>query len=251
MEEEEIDLWYEEEKQKLSEEYIKSIDAGMNIEKREKTFNKAMDVLSRKYARKHQRLREKGRSRDFRRKMFKALAFPVVMPWRAMLWLLRFAGSAIAYAVRSKCASAQFNASVMWIKNGYKLTDGAVSMARPFHFFYIKHIQMPLLILTRPFVRFGAHTKKKTEEAKQAMISAAKLTWKYSKACLKSLTKRSSNLSKSVSCRYDSISKRAKGWKDNNIRAIKSAAQHLKSKKELGDGSAESPAADTSKQQNI
>ena len=53
MEEEAIELWYEEEKQKLSEAYMHSIEKKMPLAAREKKFNAAMKKLDKEYNAKH------------------------------------------------------------------------------------------------------------------------------------------------------------------------------------------------------
>ncbi len=51
MDEEEIDLWYEEQKDRLTENYRKKIDKSKNREKIKQNYNKALATLHKKYER--------------------------------------------------------------------------------------------------------------------------------------------------------------------------------------------------------
>jgi len=155
MEEEEIELWYEEQKHELSEKYIQSINRGVALEHREAKFNKAMDRLNRKYQALHTKHRKKLKRSKRLNALLKAILFPFTATGRGFAAIFLFIGGSIRNVSRAKCGQAYFKANIAWIRNGYKIREILFAFSRPFFFFYVKHLQVPLLAICKPFVILG------------------------------------------------------------------------------------------------
>jgi len=229
---EEIELWYEEEKQKLSERYIKSIEKGMPVDRRKKVFDAAMDKLSAKYNAKHAKLLAK-KEQEKRNKALRKSAFgPLVMFGSMITKVFMFLLGGIASALKAKAANTYFSAKIFWIKNGYKVPDGTKSTFRPLYYFYVKHFKPPLLLLVSPFVRLGKRVKKKFTATIEWVKTTAQKVWKYMKIAFKFTVKHSLSAYKKVSEKYEAASKRYHDWQAKRIQADLDRKQKKKEEKE-------------------
>ena len=67
MDEDEIDLWYEDEKQKAVDEYMKELESKKNNKEAETAFNAKMDALMKKYNQlMTEKIANRGKSSRFR-----------------------------------------------------------------------------------------------------------------------------------------------------------------------------------------
>jgi hypothetical protein len=217
MEEADIELWYEEQKQILSEQYIKSIAKGMSVEHREKHFNRAMEKLNAQYEKRHTKYARMLDRKKTRSELFKTLGTPFNAVGRGFLFVARFLGSGTSRAFKDHYAQAHFNMQLVNIRHAYKMTDGLHSMSRPFYHFYVKHLKMPLIIITNPFVKLGRYVKKKITAAKDSVSKAAATVWKYTKISAKFIAKHATSVSKKVSARMAEWSKKHNEWQAKRI----------------------------------
>ncbi|MEA3229941.1 MAG: hypothetical protein U9P44_03425 [archaeon] len=212
MEEEEIELWYEENKQKLSDLYIKSIDKGMNVRQREVKFNKAMDKLVVEYERKHTKLIRKKYNHKRRQVFKKHMVYPFVLFWNAITGLCSFIGSSIHGSVKTKCGHVHYHASVLRIRHGYKITDGVTTFFRPVFYWYVKYLQRSVIVFTKPFVCVGKFFKKKAIRTKDFVMYLCASIWEYTKKLAKLIAKVSKKVYKIVSGKYSEVSKKYTEW---------------------------------------
>jgi hypothetical protein len=219
MNEEEIDLWYEEQKQLLSEQYVKSIENGMKIDDRENRFNKAMGRLDAKYHGKHD-------------KLWHNMGAPFVAIGRGFAVFFIFLGAGIKNSFRAKCGQAHFKANICWIKNAYKVPVGLGNAFRPFYFFYVKHLQVPCHIIAKPFVLSGRAVKNMIRGIGRFFAKLAVVVRKYMKVAFKFTIKHSMAGYKAVSSWLGGIAKRYQEWSAKRIQAHLDRKQARKEAKE-------------------
>ncbi|MBN1543982.1 hypothetical protein JW898_00805 [Candidatus Woesearchaeota archaeon] len=232
MGEEEIDLWYEEEKQKLSELYMKSIEKGMSLDRREKKFDSAMERLNLRYERRHRSLQRKKENRKVRKKILSALWFPFKVMGRGLIRATCLVGRLIRQAFKARCANMHFHASVAWIRNSHKITDTAANTSRRFYFFYVKHLQAPLMALAKPFVKTGKAIKKTVQNTSRAVSTSASKAWRRIVAAVKLIAKTYSAVAKNVSARRQEIAKRYHEQESKRVQAHLDKKQKKKEEKE-------------------
>jgi len=67
MEEDEIEQWYEDEKQKAMDDYLKELESNKNHEEAEKAFNVKMDCIAKRYNQlMTEKLSGKGKNSQFK-----------------------------------------------------------------------------------------------------------------------------------------------------------------------------------------
>lgn len=219
MEEEEIDLWYEEQKQKLSEEYIRCIDKGMSLEQREAKFNKAMEDLGAKYNKKHASLKKRKEDKKKRLESKTRILAPLVIICMSFVNSFKFIRGAVTRGFRTKCGSVKYNADMVWIRKGHKVTDGTANTFRPVFYWYVKRIQPVVIAVKRPFLRMGRSLKKKAMLAKEFFEQCAAGLWKYAKISAKFIAKHSMAGYKTFSAKKEDISKRYHAWQAKRVQA--------------------------------
>jgi hypothetical protein len=232
MEEEEIELWYEDQKQQLSEQYIKCIDKGMSLEQREKKFSRKMDCLNRKYNKKHTKyLKQKDTSKK-RKQFWTGFFNPFRSIRRSLALFFKMIGAGVSGAFRTRCAQIRYQADMAWIKKGYKITDGFARGLRPVYFFYVKHLQRYWLEFIKPFKRFGLFVKNTVISIGQFFSKAAARSWKGMKISAKFIAKHSSAVSKKLSARMEEMSKRYHEAYAKKVQAHLDKKQQKKEEKE-------------------
>jgi len=238
MEEEEIEMWYEEEKQKLSEQYIKAIERGMSLDDRERRFTREMENLNKKYEKRHNAFQNGKSRKESTQKMIDIS----LAPFRMIGKFLCTAGvgfGLMGKGIKSKCAQATFHFNLMWIRNAYKVPDGFKSSTRPLHMFYIKHLKMPLIIISKPFVRFGKMTASLVIGVKEFFANTFALFWKYIKLFAKSTSAKLSAANKNVSAKLGNLAKRYTAWKAKQVQEQIDRRQKKKEAKEKKSGKKE------------
>jgi hypothetical protein len=232
MEEEDIELWYEEKKQKLSELYIKSIEGGMSVEQREQKFNRAMEKLNAEYNKKHTKflktLDNKNRRAEFRAK----LANPFKAIGRGLVTAVKFTGHGVGNAFKDSYAQVHFNAKLTHIKHSHKIMDRLAYFFRPLYYFYAKHIKLPLLVLASPFVRIGRFFKRKAANASENVKKAGAVLWKYTKIAAKFTATHAVAAQKKISARLADWGKRYHEWQSKRVQAHLEKKQTKKEEKE-------------------
>jgi hypothetical protein len=231
MEEEEIELWYEEQKQKLSEEYIKCIDRGMALEQREVKFNKAMEDLGSKYSKKHASLKKKKEDKKKRHESKTRMLAPFIVIVMFFVNSFRFVGRAVGGGFKTKCGSVKYRASMTWIRNGHKITDGTANTFRPVYYWYVKYLQPVVIAVKRPFLKTGRFFKKKAIQFKELILRFAAGFWKCTKISAKFVAKRSVGVWKGLSAKKEALFKRYHDWQAKRVQAHLDKKHHREEKK--------------------
>lgn len=232
MQDEEIELWYEEQKQELSEKYLHSIAKGVGVAQREKYFNKAMEAMTKKYERMHTSLKEKQRNKERRKKALHVIAWPIAALWRVLTAVSIFIWSAFRNSFRARCGTLYFKAGIVWTRNSYKFPDALDSFFRPTYYFYIKHLKEPLMILAKPFVAVGRFFARLFSLFIGLVKSFASLLWSGLKKAAKATAKLLAAVSKPVSARSEAISKQYNEWYAKRLQASLDRKQARKEAKE-------------------
>ncbi len=232
LEEEEIEMWYEEHKQKLSELYIKSIEKGMPLEKREAKFTRAMDRLNEQYKRYHTRMLRKKENAKKRKESMSRMTAPFRTAGRAAVKSFSFLGGAAKKASKAKCANLHFQMSMIWIKSGYKIADYIRRWARPPYYLYVKHIQPSLIALTAPFKRLGRNISRYAELAKEGIKNTAKQAWERVKKAVKWAAKHTTEVYKKFTEKAEAVQKRYTEWQKRRVQAYIERKQDKKERKE-------------------
>ncbi len=208
MEEEEIELWYEQEKEKLSELYRLSIEKGMKLEDREKKFNRAMERLTEEYDRKHTRLQARKERQKRRAKSRSRFSGRVGFFIRVFGSVFSFFGRGIRRVFSTKYAHAHYKASMFRIRYGYKIIDSSSNAFRPLFYWYVRYVQRFIIALVRPFILLGRFFRKKALQAKDLFMNLASVSWEWTKKIAKYTASGSAAVYKSVSGKCGEISKR-------------------------------------------
>lgn len=231
MEEEEIELWYEEQKQKLSELYIKSIEKGVKIEEREKKFNKAMEKLNLQYEKKHVNFNKQKETQKKREKLKGTIFGPFASVGFFFIDCLGFIGKAIRGVFKAKCASTYFRASLVWIKNAHKVSVGFANAFRPLYYWYVKHLQRHVIAFVRPFIKLGRFFKKKKLQIGEFFAKTGSAFWKYIKTAVKFTAKHSAAACKNISSKLKEKSKNYQDWQAKRIQAHLDKKHHKQEEK--------------------
>lgn len=208
MEEEEIELWYEQEKEKLSELYRLSIEKGMKLKDREKKFNRAMERLTEEYDRKHTRLQARKERQKRRAKLRSRLSERAGFFIRVFGSVFSFFWSGIRRVCSTKYAHAHYKASMFRIRYGYKIIDSSSNAFRPLFYWYVRYVQRFTIALVRPFKVLGRFFRKKALQTKDLFMNLASVSWEWTKKIAKYTASGSATVYKSVSGKYGEISKR-------------------------------------------
>jgi hypothetical protein len=232
MEEEAIELWYEEEKQKLSEAYMHAIEKGMALDSRQKKFDKAMHKLDSEYNARHWGLLQKKVRTEKRKKAFNFLIRPFLALGAALAHLFIGLFALLKHGFRAKYGQLHFSAGMFWIRNAYKVPDGTRVFFRPFYHFYIRYLQIPLYVMSRPFVAFGKAVKRFCVAIGAGFSAAAAFSWKYIKIGAKMLFAALGSFGKKVSAKHEAWSKRYHEWYSKRLQASLERKQAKKEEKE-------------------
>jgi hypothetical protein len=232
MEESDIELWYEEQKQKLSEQYIRSIDRGMSLEQREKHFNREMEKLSIEYDRRHAKYRRAMDTKSARGALFSSAAMPFKAAGSGIAAAARFLGSAVAAAFRENYAQVHFTANIIHIRHTYKLTDWTASLFRPFYYLYAKRLKLPLIIIATPFVNYFKAAKQGFTQMGDGLSSGISSSWKYTKISAKFIAVRLVSAHKKTAARIADISKSYHEWQKRRVQESLDLKQKRKEEKE-------------------
>ncbi|MBW2968220.1 hypothetical protein KY362_07075 [Candidatus Woesearchaeota archaeon] len=212
MEEEEIEIWYEEQKQLLSERYMKHIEAGVDRDKRAAKFNNAMEKLFRKYNALHAQLMKQKEAKARRKKVLHAMGAPFVALWRGISWVFRTFFRSLASGFKLIYGKLRFTMSLFWIRKAHKIYDPLSNMLRPVYYWHAHHTKPVLVFISAPFIRFRKYLGKKREAFKEMTSAAVALSWKYTKLSAKFIFKKSAGVYKAVSARMETHSKRYHAW---------------------------------------
>ena len=232
MEEEEIELWYEEQKQRLSEEYISHIDKGMPLKDREAKFNRAMEELNSRYYKKHSALKKKKEDRKRRAESKARILAPFVAIGMLFVNSFRLIGHAVGGGFKTKYGGVKYNAEMLWIKKGYKITDGTANTLRPVYYWYVKYLQPFVLAVKRPFIKMGRFFKKKAISIKDFLSYCAAGLWKSIKLSFKYVVKHFAEGYKRFSAKKEELSKRYHDWQTKRVQAHLDKKHHKKEEKE-------------------
>ncbi|MBW2964500.1 hypothetical protein KY363_03495 [Candidatus Woesearchaeota archaeon] len=232
MQDEEIELWYEEKKQELADRYLHSIEQGVGVDQREKHFNREMELLAKKYKSMHARLSSETRSKARRKAAIRAVVWPFVNLYRLIVFISAFVWNATRNSLKTRCGSLYFRASIFWTRNSYKMPDAMSSAARPFYYFYVKHLSGPLRTLASPFVYTGRLFAHAFNFLSDHLKSAAAATWSGLRSAVKKTIKRLSASINVVSARADALSKRYQEGYDKRLQASLDRKQARKEAKE-------------------
>lgn len=232
MEEEIIDLWYEEEKQKLSEGYIKSIEKGVPVDKRKKVFDKAMEKLNQKYNKKQQKLeRNKRRKKRWKRHREK-MAEPFQETYIAIAYSTKMLTGGALNIFTEGYHSLRFSTSLFWMKRGYKIRAGFQRRMRPFYYFYAKRMKYPLIILTKPLVVTWEYLSRKAGQGKASIKKSAKGIWKGTVKTSRYLWKELTAGYGKVSNFHEKLSKKYHAWYADRLQKSMDKKQAKKEAKE-------------------
>lgn len=212
MEEEEIELWYEEEKQKLSEKFIKEIDKGVSVEKRAQRFNKAFERLTAEYDRKHAKFRAKSRNKERRKKLLSRLAYPFVMAGRSLRSGATCAGGLVSKSTRDKASTARFHFSLLWTRKSYKVPQFLGILTRPVYYKYVKYLQPAVILLLRPLRKFRRWLARNIQKAVDALQYVAGTAWGGIKKTSKVLFKLTRSVLQSIVGKIEERNKRYTEW---------------------------------------
>jgi len=229
MDETEIDLWYEEKKQQLSEDYMKSIEHRMAVEERAKRFDRAMEKLNVKYEKRHKRYQRSIQHKEFRIGLLHALGYPFILFGKGITSAASIISNSTSRLFKDQYASAHFNANLIRIRHSHKFTDSISSFFRPVYYFYANHIKLPLIILASPFVRFGRFLTNKEASIVEGIKRLAAVTWKGIKIAAKYLFAHGVAAQKKIAAKSADWSKRYNAWQSKRVQA------HLDKKKERED----------------
>ncbi|MFC1741732.1 hypothetical protein ACFL3V_04315 [Nanoarchaeota archaeon] len=153
MEEEQIEIWYEEEKQNLSDRYLHAISRGVSLEKREKRFSRKMDRLAREYERRHTKLRAKTVAGERRKKLGESFARPFKAVHAGVRNVSHSSGSGIRKVFKAGYEPLCFRTNLLLTRHSHKIPDWFASRSRPVYYFYVRHLQEPFRIIALPFVK--------------------------------------------------------------------------------------------------
>ncbi len=236
MEKEEIELWYEEKKQRLTEQYLDAIERGVGVAARKERFDRAMMRINREYERKHQKFERdiirKSRNQRLRMKMF----LPLQETGSALSYSGGQIGSGFSRFFRNQSKKAAFAAQIIWIKNAYKVPDKIGSVFSPAVRFYRWHLTVPVYwflfpwrVLGDGFVGIGNFF---TQGGKDLGLGI----WNRTKKGAKTTSKNVSGIVKNVNSKFEMMDKKYHEWyaarvqKDLDRKAAKKAAKEEKIK---------------------
>ena len=232
MEEADIDIWYEEQKQMLSEQYMKSIAKGMGVEQRAKHFDKAMARLNLEYDARHAKYRRMLLNKSSRSTFFSALARPFKAIGSGFRITLIFIGSGISGLFKENYAQVHFTANIAHIRHTYKFTDGIHSFFRPSYYFYARHLKLPLIVLTKPFVNYFKAAKQGFIQMKDGLSNAGAFLWKCTKTAAKFIVTHALSAHKKIAVKLADFSKRYHEAQAKRVQANLDRQQKKKEEKE-------------------
>jgi len=154
-----------------------------------------------------------------RNELLAALGMPFVATGRAAASTYSFIFGGTAKTLKESYSDMRFNAKLVNIRHTYKIVDALHSFFRPIYFFYAKHLQLPLLIITRPFVRMWNSIKKTVEDMKEFFSKVFGTSWKYSKTAAKFISVHAVSLQKKLAAKAEASSKKYNEWQSKRVQA--------------------------------
>ncbi|HII71486.1 TPA: hypothetical protein HA265_01900 [Candidatus Woesearchaeota archaeon] len=219
MEEEEIELWYAEQKQKLSEEFIRCIDRGMSVERREAKFNAAFERLHKRYENKYSAFLRRNDAQKRKKQRKARILAPFIAVGRALSTSTTWMFGGVAAMCRARFGQASFTVRIFWLRNGHKMVDGTGNLFRPLYYLYARKMKYPLIIITKPLVIVAGWVKRLFLSIKEDIKKASSASWKAALKAAKWTFKHSGAVANSISGKMDAFTKRYNEWQSKRVQA--------------------------------
>lgn len=256
MMDEEIEMWYEHEKEKLSEQYRHSIEKGMKLADREKKFNRAMASLTNEYNSRYTRLQRK-RKREKRMAELKGRFTGRILSASMAVWNVFAAfGNLIKRTCGTKYAHAHYKASMFRIHYGYIIVDGLSNTFRPLFYWYVRNLQRYVTWIKAPIIHSWRYVLKKAGSAKDKSFKIVLASWNSAKKAAKKTSSTAKASYKKVSGKYAEVSKKYHDWYSARLQkslekkqAMKEAREKKKKEKEAAKGKPEGQESEGKKQE--